>query len=1634
MANLRVVGAIGLAFVLGGLAGYALKPGPVELGPDRVRASGLTLLDSYRDNAAKSLCFEFDRPLAGQGDADWKKVVGIAPEGEIKIEASGRDLCLSGFGAGGEYKVTLQAGLAAADGTRLAAPKEERAVFGTKDRQVSFSSRGAILPRIGAAGVPVETLNVDKLHVRITRVADRDLVREIGASWWSGPLSAYDARVLSRAATVVWEGSMAVTDKRVDVPVTTALPLATLLPNRLPGAYLLEVSSWSRRKESYYGDDNPTRSSQWVVDSDITLSSLKGEDKVSLVARSLDTAKALAGIDLILYAADGTELARTRTGADGRGDFAAGLLRGQGGKAGRAVFAFGPDGDFSVHDLARPAFDLGDRGVEGRAAPGPVDVFAWTDRGIYRPGETVHLSALMRDRMGRALDQPIQATIRRPDGSIWVEDRFPTDDAGGAHVTLGLPGSARMGVWEAEIRSDPTAPPVGRATFEVQDFVPRTLAVSAAADTARPVLGETLKVALQADWLYGAPAAGLPAEVTATLEAAPDPFPALKGWSFGRHDDKTPAREVAFAPGTTDARGAATLSGAIQGEPTTRPLQLRVETAVFETGGRPNPGTTLTLPVATLPFHVGLKPQFEGGRVIGGTVAAFDLLAVDPTGAPLAGKVLNWRLVEEEWHYLWTSDDGPWRYKISIEDVAAQTGQIASEGAPVTLKFPTKQWARYRLEVEPGDGGAPVSIRFAAGWRPATEGQEEESPDKVSVVPDKDRYKAGEVARIAIKPQFEGQALVAVAAGTLVETREVTIPAAGATIEVPVSADWGAGAYVAVSLHRPLKGEGARGPIRAVGVAWLGLDNSARTLDVAIAAPELLRPETQATIPLKITGGDGASPVFLTLTAVDEGILSITDYETPAPDSHYFGKRRLSVELRDDYGRLIDGRAAPAGRMRQGGDSTGARGLSVTPVRTVALFSGPVQVGADGSAAVELAIPDFSGKLRLMALAYSKTALGHGEAAAPVRPPVVADAFLPRFLSVGDEAELAVQLNNVEGREGPFRLEIAAAGPFALKGPAVFDLDLAAGQARSETVPIATTGLGIGTVSLALTGPGGLDIRRSWPLQSRAASVPVTSEQTEAQAPGAAYTVPPALVEAYLPGSVQIGLGFGYLKGIDVPGLLLALDKYPYGCTEQTVSRAMPLLAFDDPALLGLGGGVEGGAEIRARVQKAIETLVDRQGVDGRIGLWRRDDRLSSSWLMVFATDFLLRARDSRYQVPDAALEAAVSWMKSFAAEPEGARGDYSRAALKAARAYALYVLARNRLPDQRAMTALAGEQDLIPLARAMLGAALSLSGRRAEGAAAFDAAAQAGPGNGEGAIGSYASPLRDAAAFLALSVEARPGFDASRMLDQLAAAIGNNLALTNTQEKMWLLRVAQLLGRDTPVAVGVQVGTGPMVTMASVRSLALHPGPAEIREGYSVTNRGERPLYRTVTETGVVAGPGRALAQGFSLNKQWFTLDGAEVDPSRAAVARHERLVVRLTGKSQDDRQRRALIVDMLPAGFQIEMVLRPPAKAEKQDGAKPPRPDRLAWVGALSRLDTGEAKDDRLVAAFTLNEPDRDYYYDEEEDETVRQGREFAVAYVVRAVTPGRFALPGAAIEDMYRPSVKARTAAGTVEIGRD
>jgi hypothetical protein len=1150
----------------------------------------------------------------------------------------------------------------------------------------------------------------------------------------------------------------------------------------------------------------------------------------------------------------------------------------------------------------------------------------------------------------------------------------------------------------------------------VEDFVPQRLRVRFAPQAQGPLLaGQTRAFDVQADFLYGAPGAGLAVDGEARLQVDPTPFPNFAAYAFGRADESFSEQFLQLPSSVTDASGRAQIALALADPPqTSLPLRARVVTSVADPGGRVV-RESFALPVRLQNRYIGVKDAFDNGVVAEGRAPAFDVVVVDAAGAQVAARGVAWTLVREDWSYDWYLDGGQWRWRRTGRDVPIDAGRLdVAANAPARVTRAALESGSYRLILRDGASGAETAHRFSAGWSWSSD--DDATPDTVTIAAPTEPARPGARVRIEIRPPYAGEAQIVVATDRVLSVRTVRVGAEGATLNLPVEPSWGAGAYVLVTVMTPRDPAALPVPRRAVGVVYVPVDMRVRTLNVAVAEDMgVVRPRQRVAFPITVTNAPRGETVYVALAAVDEGILQLTRYESPNPADYFFGRRALGVGVRDDYGRLLNANLAAPTTPRQGGDSLGGEGLTVVPTRTVSLISDVVRLDRSGRATIPLEVPDFNGELRVMAVAWTNSAVGQDAESVTVRDPVVAELTLPRFIAPGDEASATLQIDNVEGPAGTYTVSYAGAGAVSLAAPQS-RFTLARGQQQRVRLPLSSTALGLGRVTMVLQGPNGFQsVTRTYDMQSRAPYLPVTEAVVEAQAPGAVWRSGVDLFARFLPGQGRAVVSYSNIAGLDAASYLDQLDRYPYGCSEQQVSVAMPLLYFN--AIADRVGSSQD-PRLRRRVQEAITRLLDRQGADGAFGLWSSGDRAATPWLGAYITDFLRRAKAQGYVVPNAALDQAYNGLRAVARLNDFASvgydfdvyrwpgsNDTTELLRSRSAAYALYVLAK---ADQANIAQVRYYHDArmrdepSPLARAQIGAALAHLGDQARARNAFRAAEEALGYRNTGDW--YQSTLRDAAGVLALAAEANQTDLVDRLRRRLERE-ARDPAETMTQEQTHLLLAIDALqraGGPVTIALDGQPNAGRRVMIEA----------ANAARAMAFRNDGRAQVWRTVTTSGPPRTAPAAVANGFSIDKRIVSLTGGAVDPMN--LTQGARVIVVITGRAQGLRTHPAVVVDLLPAGLEIESVLTPEDGVGQTlwDGTR--RDGQFAFVGEISEPRVAEARDDRFVGAIDL-----------------RNGGGFTFAYMARAVTPGAYTLPAAAVEDMYRPGVHARTSVGRIRI---
>ncbi len=1597
---------------------------------EKLRAEhGFRMTDYKTDTESlrPRVCAVFSENLS-RGDIDFAKFVSVDGKDPENVTAEGSQLCIEGLTYGQRYQIQIRDGLPSE--TKETIEKKIALAVYVPDRKASvrFTGKSYVLPSRGQQGIPVVSINTGRVAIEVYRIGDRSLASVIGNGELDRQLYNYDVETLrNRTGEKVYQGEMDVAQK-INEEVVTAFPVSETIGQLKAGAYAMIA----KPADGGNSENWNSLSTQWFIVSDLGLTAFSGDSGVHAFVRSLADTTAIAGANVKLVARNNEVLGTARSDANGYVRFDAGLARGEGGLQPAVLVAETGAGEYAFLDLTSNAFDLSDRGVKGRDAPGPIDAYAYTERGVYRPGEEVNVTALVRDAAGLASTVPVTVILTRPDG---VEHaRYPLSDEGlgGRTVRIALGGGVMTGTWRAKVHADPKADALAQVSFLVEDYVPERLDLTLKPDAGPIVVDAPKQIAIDGRYLYGPPAADLSVEGEIVVRAAARDLDGYPGYRFGDTDQLiNPVRQPLESLPDTDANGKATLAVSLPAvEKTARPLEASILIRLREVSGR-SIERNVVLPVDLKQRRIGVKPLFKDSGPGDGEQAAFEVVSLDAGGARTAEAGIVWELKRLEISWQWYSRDGGWTYETQTIRRKVASGSLATFADVPAKVVAEVDYGRFELEVRSVDAGGPATtLTFNAGWYAAAGAAE--SPEMLDVALDKESYQPGETAKLRIASKQGGKALIAVLGNSLVTSKEVDIAKGGGEVELTVGEDWGPGAYATALLYRPMDQQAKRMPSRAIGIKWIGVDQSKRTLKVALPGAAKIKSGDGLTIPVTVEGLDAGEEARVTIAAVDVGILNLTKFQTPAPETHFHAQRKLALEVRDFYGRLIDGMRAERGKMRSGGDGMEEDGIAGSPPveETVALFSGIVKVGPDGTAQVEFSLPDFNGTVRVMAVAWSKTKIGHGSADVIVRDAVALTVSAPRFLTLGDEVTVDLSVHNVDGPAGSYAvavsqlpLDASTGGPQSLLSR---PLALKAGERNSERLALKPKEVGLQTYDVAVTGPDGIDVKRRLSFDVKPPAGDIKRTTVSSLAAGGKITLGSDLLAGLIKSRTRVNVSVGPAATLDVPGLLTSLDRYPYGCAEQTVSRAMPLVYANAVAEQI---GIAPDKEIKARVQTAIDRVFEMQDSTGAFGVWGPTD--VDLWLTAYVSDFLTRAKEAGYVVRPVPMGLALDRLQNFVANAQDTANSAE------SRAYALYVLARNGRAPVGELRYFADEkldQFQTVLSKAQLGAALSMLGDKPRAERVFKAALGGMDETAKVVLArnDFGSALRDGAALVTLAMETGLYKEEAPKLVNVVAKAYQSRQYTSTQEQAWMLLAAHALGEDlkgTKLAIN-----GGRVEGSIVRGLTAE----EVEKGVVINNNGEASVDAVVSVIGASLEAEPAAAKGFTISRSYFTLDGEPVELASAAggsaeIGQNERLVAVVKIES-DEAHGRVLLVDRLPSGLEIDN----PRLVEGGDVTN------LEWLKDTLKPQHTEFRDDRFVAAFDLSmkptaAPNGGVGEGEGADappaaSASKANASAAVAYIVRAVTPGTFVHPAATIEDMYRPERYARTDAGRLTVISD
>jgi len=1578
----------------------------------------LTLVDAseVQLDGAAALVLTFSIPL--DPEQDFARTVHVVDKKNGKVDGAWelapnlKELRLRHLEPNRELLVSVDSGLQAINSATFGINYEKPLT--TRDIQptVGFASRGSLLPGKVVEGLPVIALNVENIDVNFYRVKPESLAAFVSQWEYRNSLTNWESENLLKMVDLVYTGRFDLNPAR-NTREKLLLPLKEIKPLQQAGVYVAVMNQ--------AGHYNYSNAATLFTLSNIGVSAHRYHNRLDIFTQSLENGAAQAGIDVVLLNDKGQTLAQATSDAQGHTtlntDKEAALLLAR------------KDGETTLLDLKLPALDLAEFSIAGE--PGySKQFFMFGPRDLYRPGETVILNALLRDGDGKPVaDQPVKLEVVKPDGQV-VRSVVSQPENGLYRFTWTLDASAQTGNWS--IRANTGDNQLRSWPFHVEDFMPERMALNLTAQPTPLSLADDVNFEVVGYYLYGAPASSNTLQGQLFLRPLREAVKALPGFQFGDIAEENQSRSLDEVQIQLDEKGRGDVSTASQWKDLHSPLQVILQASLLESGGRPitRRAEQSLWPSAALP---GIRPQFAAKAVYDyrtdttvnqpivdeNGLAGFDIVYADPTGAKKAVSGLQVRLIRErrDYYWNWSESDG-WQSQFDQKDLVEgeQSLDLAADETG-KVSFPV-EWGSYRLEVKAADE-IVSSVRFWAGysWQDNSDGAGAARPDRVTMKLDKPSYQPGDTIKLHLTAPAAGKgyAMIESSEGP-VWWQEIDVPEGGLDLAIPVDQQWRRhDLYLSTLVVRPGDKSKSATPKRAVGLLHLPMGDENRRLDVALESPQKMRPNQPLSVKVKASLKDGKAPkqVNVLVSAVDSGVLNITDYLTPDPWKGFFGQKRYGADIYDIYGQVIEGQGRLAA-LRFGGDGDELNRGGKPPVNHVTIVAQqaqPVMLDENGEGTVTLPIGDFNGELRVMAQAWTTEDFGSSESKVVVAAPVITELNMPRFLAGGDTSRLTMDITNLTDKPQSLQVTVSASGLVTLESQQPKPITLAPGARTTLFIPVrAGDGFGDGEISAEISGltlPGETFApqHKQWKIGVRPAWPALTISSEEMLSPHQTWHTPVQHTEGMSPVALQGQLLLSGRPSLNIARYIQELRAYPYGCLEQTASGLFPSLYTNAAQLQALGIKGDSDEQRRAAVDLGISRLLQMQRDDGGFALWDKNGP-EEYWLTAYVTDFLVRATEQGYSVPAEALTNANNRLLRYLQDPAAMAVRYSddvSATKFATQSYAALVLARQQKAPLGALRELwqRNAQAKAGLPLLQLGVALKLMGDAPRSEQALAQAFLTKRLSSQRWMADYGSELRDNALMLALLEENNLLADKQNTLLTTLSEQAYGQRWLSTQESNALF----LAGRH------LQSLPGNWQAQTTLATEALNGDKPQTRElnadqiaALQVTNTGESPMWLRLDSTGYPEYPPAPTHNVLNIERHIMGTDGhtKALDSLKSGELVLVWLEVTASNNVPD-----ALVVDLLPAGLELENQNLASSSASLADSGS----EVQELLNRMQQADIQhmEFRDDRFVAAVAVS-----------------QGQPVTLVYLARAVTPGTYQLPMPQVESMYVPQWRATGAA--------
>lgn len=1550
--------------------------------------------------------------------SDLKPYYKLWPDAETRAELTENGFIIRGnFNETETYVLTLTDQLKGVLGSRLEDEVSKDVFFGKMPAGISFVNKRAVyLSSKGAKNVGVNIVNVPKVDVKIAKIYENNILHylrsgryeehgEIDGQWQPlGTHIYYEDEPQNYSDIIVQK-----TVETANLPkvkgvsaLNLSLPDQTVSsPNPPRGIYLVSVSS----KEDAY-----VSATKLISVSDIGLITKQGTNEVWVFANSIKTAEPLANVAITLVSNSNQVIAEVQTNGKGVAHFEKLTEKNPGAKL--ALVSAKTDDDFNYLLLQDAKVETSRFEVEGkRDNPTGFDAFVYGDRNIYRPGETIHFNTVIRNPVWESVGEiPLKIKVLSPNGKEYRVLRQTTNEQGAIATDVPIDLAAVTGTYVTEIYNANDVLLASR-NISIEEFIPDRIRVEVRTERDAYRTGETVTMTATATNLFGPPATGRTYEMDLQLKQRAFTAKQFPEYSFAIQSNAS--FEKNLRQGVTNASGQA-----IERFPVPANyrdigvLEGNLFVTVFDENSRPvNRLKRLDVFTQETFYGIRLADSYVGTNV----PLPVEVVAVDRNGILQKGATAQAEVVRFDYQTVVEKKYDQLRYVSKKREKVVYTNNLTFSDGRAKFSYVPTVSGEYEVRIRRSDKSGDRATAYTAvsyyaygfgttqssSFEVSTEGQ-------VLMEFDKPNYRVGDKVKVLFKTPFVGKLLVTLERNKVLETHVLETDEKSAELTFSLTKTYLPTVYVTATLIRP--GDGSNLPLMvAHGFAPVSVQDPDTKLPVAITAVAQSRSKTRQRISVKTKPN-----AELTLAVVDEGILQLKNYQTPDIHGYFYQKRALEVNSHDLYSFLFP-ELTIAGSSSFGGDgyNLGKRinPLSNGRVKLVALWSGVLKANGNGEASFDVAIPQFSGDLRVMAVAYKDKAFGSATQTMKVADPLVISTGASRFLSPDDELDVPVTISNTTQKPATVTASLKLTGALLANGSTTQQLTIQPGQeARANFAVKAKTAIGTGNLTVLVKGLNET-FSESIDLTVRPATSLLKTAQAGVVAANQSQTID--LATQYIPGTMQSQLVVSRSPMIRLSKELSYLLGYPYGCMEQTISKAFPQLYFAEVVkTMGKPGAYfvrsgENDLNPAYTVQEAIRRVESMQLANGGFSMWPAVPK-EDGWASAYAVHFLTEARRAGFEVSPSVYSKALDRLtvrtNSPALEEElilEETGNRVRQIVSRQNLYGLYALALGGQPNRSAMNyyktaALRpNETQLTADGRYLLAAAFYLTGDTRSYEQLLpkkftDATNRRQSG------GSYASPIRNLALVLNTLLETDPDNLQIPLLARQLSQVLNSSSYLNTQESVFAVLALGKIAKKaaTSTATATITADGKTVGQFIGKTLNLTTGIANRK--LKLVTQGSGSLYWFAQTEGLSAtGNYTEEDAGLRVRREFLNRDGAPM----SSFKQNDLVVVRITLASDNGLPvNNVVVTDMLPAGFEIEN----PRLTE---------PREMPWIKNASTPDHFDVRDDR-IHFFTAAGPSEKTFY-----------------YLIRVVSKGRFLLGPVSADAMYDGSLRSYSGGGRV-----